>query len=283
MMRSLFRPLSRVQARQFWNSSTRKAAAAVEVAVEDDADKELAAHIAEHQAEFAGKPAHGTVLYNWGMYPFYGLLGTTVLSKELFILDDNFPAVLMFGSVFLFFTWVGGPAINGAINAQILEAEQKKHDDFELIFALMDRTTDQIKAFNKQPAMLKEYLAEYKATVTELSEAEVRKLQLDAYNNTVSQLQAIASQKAAEGAAQANVADDVLTEFMSQAFSDAKIVDASIEEAIDNLSATTATDPTGEPDSIVSGIFTEYIQSGQFDVERIARLEQIKAEEAEKN
>jgi hypothetical protein len=262
-------------------STARKATAAADVEVAADPDQELKDHIAEHEAEFAGKPEHGTILYNWGAYPFYGLLGTTILSKEMFILDDNFPAVLMFGSVFLFFTWMGGPALGKHYKDTILAEEQKKHDDFDLIFALMDRTTDQMKAFNKQPAVLKEYLEEYKASVTEVAEADVRRLQLEAYQATMTQLQTIATQKAAEGAAQANIADDVMMAFLGQAFNDAKLIDATVEEAIDGISGTSKPVADGEAGSIVEGIFQEYISSGQFDYERIQAMENAKAAAAE--
>jgi hypothetical protein len=251
------------------SSTARKATAAAEVDVSVDPDQELKDHIAEHAAEFADKPAHGTILYNWGAYPFYGLLGTTILSKELFILDDNFPAVLLFGATFLTFTWLGGPVMGKVYKEGRLAEEQQKHDDFELIFALMDRTTDQIKAFNKQPVVLQEFLTEYKESVTGVAEAEVRKLQFEAYQATLTQLNTLASAKAAEGAAQANLADEVLVQYLSQAFTDAKIVDATVEEAIDAISGTAKTPADGEPASIVHGIFQEYVASGQFDFERI--------------
>jgi len=272
--------------RTFFNSSIRHAAAAAPTAAEEAEDKELAEHLAAHHAEFADKPQHGTVLYAYGAYPFYGLLGTTILSKELFILDDNFPAVIGFGSVFLFFTWVLGPAMGKLYKSEQLAEEEDKHHTFDLIFALMDRTTNQIQAFSKQPAALNQFLAEYQQTVTEVAHAEVRALQVAAYNETLAKLQTIANQKAAEGAASVNIAEEVLTQHLFAAFQDAKLVDKSVEEAIDNLGAPKPDKADGDdtPDSIVAGIFQEYTESGQFDVDRLVAIQEakIKADKAAK-
>jgi len=57
---------------------------------EAEADRELAEHLARHDAQFSAAPKHGTVLYNWGAYPFYGLLGTTIISKEVTTIPPSF-------------------------------------------------------------------------------------------------------------------------------------------------------------------------------------------------
>jgi hypothetical protein len=283
-MRVAFRtlPPRRVPAHTFyrglWNSSSQKATAAVEADVESSEDQELREHIAQQEAQFANAPQHGTVLYNWGMYPFYGLLGTTIISKELFIMDNNFPAVGLFGAFFLAMTWVAGPAMHSHFNAEKLAKEQDKHNTFDLIFALLDRTSDQIKAFGQQPKVLNEFVAEYQQSVNDLAHAEVRKLQFEAYAKTLSELQTLANLKSAEAGAQANLAEDVLTKYMFAAFeADAKLLDQTVEEAIDNLGGVpkpAKAEGDESPDSIVAGVFQEYIESGQFDVDRMVAVQE---------
>jgi len=242
----------------------------------------LSAHLARHEAKYAAAPKHGTILYNWGTYPFYGLLGTTIISKELFILDDAFPAVGLFGATFLFFTWQLGPAVSKMVHEKKIAIEQERHDTFDLIFALMDRSTDQIKASQNLPKLLEQYVVEYKAVANEASKAEVRQLQMKAYSETVAQLQALANQKSAEKGAQANVAMDTLKAHMSGAFTDPALISKTVDEALEMLSPDfkiaevkeTKGDTPVTGNSIVTGIYSQYVQSGHWDVDRHLKMEE---------
>jgi hypothetical protein len=232
----------------------------------------MAEHLAAHEAQFANQPKHGTILYAYGMYPFYGLLGTIVLSKEMFILDDNAPSVVMLATFILFGTWVAGPSLYHSAAASQLAQEQDRHDTFDLINALVDKQIGAINSFGNQPTALKEFSEEYKATITELAEAEVRQAKYEAYQATVAQLQLVVNQKAEENFQAAKISESVLNSYLYGAFDDAKLVDQTIEEAIDNL------DHHHVPleGSIVSGVYDEYITSGSYDVERYAALRDTK-------
>jgi len=274
------RQVLRQPTRGFLTSARRNTAAVAEVADEADveADKELAEHVALHQAQYAAAPKHGTVLYNWGAYPFYGLLGTTIISKELFILDHNFPAVGLFGATFVFFVWQLGPIVNKFLNTELLSKEQERQDTFDLIFALMDRTTSQIESVKYTPELLKEYVAEYKVAAEEASLADVRALKIEDYNTTVAQLETLANLKAAEASAAADLTDDVLQAHLYNVFADDEaLVSKTIDEAIARL------DPKNDSEgTIVRGIFESYVESGQFDFERIAAQKAVAAENDEK-
>ncbi len=91
-------------------------------------------------------------------------------------MDDAFPAVGLFGATFLFFTWQLGPAVSKMVHEKKVAIEQERHDTFDLIFALMDRSTDQIKASQNLPKLLEQYVVEYKAVANEASKAEVRQV-----------------------------------------------------------------------------------------------------------
>jgi hypothetical protein len=266
LRRVLAIPLSRTSTRAFQTTPRLlDAAAAAE-------DAELAEHLAAHEAQFAAAPKHGTVLYHYGMYPFYGLLGTTILSKELFILDDNFPAVGMFGAVFLFFTWVGGPSLYASAKATQLAEEQERHDTFDLINALVDKQIGAINSFSNQPAALDQFAAEYKQSVVDLADAEVRQMKYEAYADVVAQLNLIANQKAEEAAEAGRVSEAVLNNFLYSAFDDAKLVDQTIDEAIENIENTSV----DLENSVVFGVYDEYVQSGSYDVERYFALQNTK-------
>jgi hypothetical protein len=122
------------------------------------------------------------------------------------------------------------------------------------------------KANNKQPELLKTFAEEYKATAAAAAEAEVRALQYTAYNETVAKLEAIANQKQAEVSAQANVAFDIMSDFLYSQFDDKQIISKTVDEAIENLGKDMTEQEASN--SIVRGMLTEFIESGDFDFQR---------------
>jgi hypothetical protein len=254
-------------ARSIFSSAQRSAAAvAADATEESDADRELREHLAELTEHYEDTPQHGTVLYNWGMYPFYGLLGTTIISKELVVIDHNYPSLIMFSTAFLAATWIAGPSMHKTVGKAVMDQQQDYHDTFKLIFALLDKRSTQIEANNKQPELLKTFAEEYKATAAAAAEAEVRALQYTAYNETVAKLEAIANQKQAEVSAQANVAFDIMSDFLYSQFDDKQIISKTVDEAIENLGKDMTEQEASN--SIVRGMLTEFIESGDFDFQR---------------
>lgn len=194
-------------------------------------------------------------------------------------MDHNFPAIGLFGATFFFFTWQLGPLVNKFVHGEQLAQEQERHDTFDLIFALMDRTTSQIHASNKTPQLVKEYVAEYKTVAAEAAEAEVRALKFEDYTAAIAQLDTLANQKAAESAAAADLTGAVLQEHLYNVFtSDDALTSQTVDEAIARL------DPKYKGEgSIVEGVFDEYVKSGNFDVDRIVAKKKAQEEAAAKN
>jgi len=199
-------------------------------------DRIVQEHLWDHELAYKDEPKHGTVLYRWGFYPFYGLLATTVLSKELFVLDHMYPNVGFFACCGLFATWMAAPLLHSGAKEDVIREEQDLKGTYDLIFALLDKRSSAIEAGNKIPGLVKQFAEEYKATAAAAAEAEVRAVQMVAYNETLSQLQALATQKAAEQTAQADVANEILEEFFSIQFTDnPELVAQTVDEAIEAL------------------------------------------------
>jgi len=169
--------------------------------------------------------------------------------------------------------------VNKFVHGEQLAQEQERHDTFDLIFALMDRTTSQIHASNKTPQLVKEYVAEYKTVAAEAAEAEVRALKFEDYTAAIAQLDTLANQKAAESAAAADLTGAVLQEHLYNVFtSDDALTSQTVDEAIARL------DPKYKGEgSIVEGVFDEYVKSGNFDVDRIVAKKKAQEEAAAKN
>lgn len=263
-------PAFRAPARAFWSTPRLSNAATLN----EDArlDAEMAEHLADHEAQFASQPQHGTVLYAYGGYSFYGLLATVLVSKEIYVIDDMTPSLAFLACTIVGGIWLMGPSTYKTTKAIMLREEQDRHDTFELINGLVDNQINAIQSFSNQPAALREFSAQYKETVTELAHAQVRQAKYEAYQATVAQLQTIVNQKAAARVLEAKISHTVLNNYLNNAFRDPELVDRTIEESIEHL------DNYGVPleDSIVMGVYDEYVDSGKYDFERYEALENPK-------
>lgn len=255
--------------RSFWSTSGRQAEAA---AAEPEEQYTLNTYLERHYADYADKPQHGTILYNWGAFSWWSLATITCLSKEIYVADPMaisgwIPDIAVIMTAAYFF----GPALGSEYDKTVDWDRKLKVEAFEATDALIDVKVGEITALEQQPVALEEYVTEYRTALENQAQAERRMAQFDHYNQTVATLDAILSKQDAEGAAMASIDAELIMANLVKSFSDPAVVNASIDEAIANIES-------GEFGECVDKIVNEYTASDQFDIDFQARMEELENE-----
>lgn len=253
--------------RSFWSTSGRKA----EAAAAEAEDYTVNTYLERHYADYADKPQHGTILYNWGAFSWWSLATITCLSKEIYVADGMaisgwIPDIAVIMTAAYFF----GPALGNEYDKTVDWDRKLKIEAFEATDALIDVKVGEITALENQPVKLEEFVTEYRAALEAQTQAEHRQAQYDHYAQTVATLDALVGKQNAEGAALANIDSELIMDNLVKAFSDPAVVNASIEEAIANIES-------GEFGACVDKIVNDYTASDQFDLDfeaKVAELEQ---------
>lgn len=278
MMRLCTRAAPRVRSaqlfpRSFWSSTGRQAAAtAEEASVGETEEDPIAAYHARHYAEYDDNPnipQHGTKLYQWGAYSWYALLGTALVSKELYIVDSSvithwIPDIVVFTTV----AYLAAPFISNGLNSEVMLAKKRDIEAFELNQTLLDIKIKDITALEAQPVALETFVAEYKEALEAKAAAEIRLTQHQVTAETLAKLESAASKKSAADKASGDVEFDVILNYMLQTMStDAKASSQSVDEAIAYLETAGSTDTRGDG---FNSILNAYLESDAFVADKAA-------------
>lgn len=254
--------------RSFWSTSGRKA----EVAAAEGEEHSVNTYLERHYADYADKPQHGTILYNWGAFSWWTLATITCLSKEIYVADAMaisgwIPDVAVIMTAAYFF----GPALGNEYDKNVDWDRKLKVEAFEATDALIDVKVGEIQALENQSVKLEEFVTEYRAALEEQAQAEHRQAQYDHYNQTVTTLEALLNKQSAEGTQMANIDNELIMDNLIKAFSDPAVVNASVEEAIANIES-------GEFGECVDKIVNDYTSSAQFDLDFEAKMAELETE-----
>lgn len=274
--RQALRPTSQLLPRSFWTSSSRYAEVAEAPAEENDG---LEDYLSRHYAEYDNVPQHGTKLYQYGVYSWYSLLGTALLSKELYILDSStishwIPDIIVFSTV----AYLIGPALSNGLNSEVLLAKRLDIEAYESQQALLDVKLKDITALEAQPPALEGFVTEYKAALEAKAAAEIRIKQHAVHAETIAKLAALQSKKASADKASGDVAYEVvLAHLLKTLGSDAKISSQTVDEAIAVLEG--KENKLGET---FDGVLNAYLASPAFKTEKAAAEAALEAKRAKK-
>lgn len=254
--------------RSFGSSSSRKAAIPADIYTKEDYTTE--GYLERHYAIYDATPQHGTILYNYGAYSWWLLASVAACSKELYIMDAS--SVASWVPEIVFFTGVAyalGPVISNLQASEIVLDRRLETEAYEAGQALADVKLKEITALEAQPIALQQFATEYGVALEEQAQAEKRIAQYEHYFSAKASLDAMVSKKALQASAQANIDLDLILAHIDAKFTEAAVVDKSIEEAIAGI------DNAMSYGKVASGVVTDYKASAKFKADRDAMLASI--------